>query len=57
MNIKLKVKDKINKRHKKKHIQNEKCYEYKNGRFYFFLQELKGWKIKSKKIMTRMQGT
>ena len=32
MNIKIKVKDKINKRHNKKHIQNEKCYEYLNGR-------------------------
>jgi len=29
MNIRLKVKDKINKRHNKKHNQNEKCYEYK----------------------------
>jgi len=29
MNIRLKVKDKINKRHNKKHIQNKKCYEYK----------------------------
>ena len=28
MNIRLKVKGKINKRHNKKHIQNEKCYEY-----------------------------
>jgi len=29
MNIRLKVKGKINRRHNKKHIQNEKCYEYK----------------------------
>ena len=28
MNIRLKVKGKINKRYNKKHIQNEKCYEY-----------------------------
>jgi len=29
MNIKLKGKGKSNRRHNKKHIQNEKCYEYK----------------------------
>jgi len=29
MNIRLKVKSKINRRHNKKHIENEKCYEYK----------------------------
>jgi len=28
MTIRLKLKGKINKRHNKKHIQNEKCYEY-----------------------------
>jgi len=53
MNITLKVKGKINKRHNKKHIQKEKCYEYKNGR-KFFLQELRDWKIKCNKIKTRM---
>jgi len=31
MNIRLKVKDKINKRHNKKYIQNEKCDEYKES--------------------------
>jgi len=29
MNIKLKGKGRINRRHNNKHIQNEKCYEYK----------------------------
>jgi len=53
MNIRLKVKGKINKKHNKKHIQNEKYYEYKE-RLKFFLQKIRCWKIKSKKIMTRI---
>jgi len=49
MNIRLKVKGKINKRHNKKHIQNEKCYEYKYGRF-FVVARIKGLENKDKNV-------